>query len=290
MALSRSEAEHITRLFLRDYPRAAVDLAYMFRRNTTELYGPNASGASQSMKGGYLPKEIATSDGRKFKGSVHICLENITDARDFLLTLRHEVLGHYGVNTFHPAEKRALLDGVIAGREEPTLKPFWEDINARYAGMSLDIRAEEVIALKAEDISPRHHHPELSEKAKGQVQERGQQSLMETCIARIRPMKIDDLHNIICMVAEGLRDKTRMQQTFPEINELSRKKIEKSPDEDWLKPKSEKISRIEYSFEHPDKERLMQYSQKSKPEKSPDENWLKPKSEDAIQKTGRKMR
>jgi hypothetical protein len=29
------------------------------------------------------------------------------DAADLVLTLRHEVLGHYGANTFKPAEKRA---------------------------------------------------------------------------------------------------------------------------------------------------------------------------------------
>ena len=83
---------------------------------------------------------------------------------------------------FAPAEKRALLDGVIASREEPTLKPLWDDINERYAGTSLDMRAEEVIALQSEGIAPRHY------VGNDQVQQRGQQSFKETCIARVRPM------------------------------------------------------------------------------------------------------
>ena len=115
---------------------------------------------------------------------------------------------------FAPAEKRALLNGVIAGREEPTLKPLWDDINERYAGTSLDMRAEEVIALQSEGIAPRHH------VGNDQVQQRGQQSFKETCIARVRPMRVADLHNIVCMVADGLHDRSRTQQTFPQINEL----------------------------------------------------------------------
>jgi hypothetical protein len=138
-------------------------------------------------------------------------------AADLMLTLRHEVLGHYGANTFKPAEKRALLDGFIAAREEPSLKPRWEDINRRYAGMSMDVRAEEVWALHCESIAPGQH------VGQAHVRERGEQSFMETCIARVRPMQVADLHNIVCMVADGLHDRSRTQQTFPQTNELFRR-------------------------------------------------------------------
>ena len=79
--------------------------------------------------------------------------------------------------------------GLIAAREEPSLKPRWEDINRRYAGASMDVRAEEVWALHCESIAPGQH------AGQAQVLERGQQSFMETCIARVRPMQADDLHN-----------------------------------------------------------------------------------------------
>ncbi|MCR6679452.1 hypothetical protein NVV43_28785, partial [Escherichia marmotae] len=78
------------------------------------------------LKGGYVPKETI-HNGRAYRGRVDVPLANMDDAADLVLTLRHEVLGHYGANTFKPAEKRALLDGLTAAREEPSLKPRWED-------------------------------------------------------------------------------------------------------------------------------------------------------------------
>ncbi|EDB8709740.1 DUF1738 domain-containing protein [Salmonella enterica subsp. enterica serovar Schwarzengrund] len=234
MAMTRAEAEGVTRLFLTDYP-GALELAYKFRDNTAQLYGPRAVEVPQDMKGGYLPKETIAPNGHTFRGRVDVPLENIEDAHDLLVTLRHEVLGHYGANTFAPAEKRALLDGVIAGREEPTLKPLWDDINERYAGASLDMRAEEVIALQSEGIEPRHH------VGNDLVQQRGQQSFKETCIARVRPMGADDLHNIVCMVAQGLHDRTRTQQTFPEINELFRKDNTMEPKKPFHEVVAEKL-------------------------------------------------
>jgi putative DNA primase/helicase len=234
MAMTKAEAEGVARLFLTDYP-GALELAYKFRDNTAQLYGPRAVEVPQDMKGGYLPKETIAPNGRTYRGRVDIPLENVQDARDLLITLRHEVLGHYGANTFAPAEKRALLDGVIAGREEPTLKPLWDDINERYAGTSLDMRAEEVIALQSEGIAPRHH------VGNDQVQQRGQQSFKETCIARVRPMGADDLHNIVCMVAQGLHDRTRTQQTFPEINELFRRDNTMEPKKPFHEVVAEKL-------------------------------------------------
>ncbi|AZK89879.1 hypothetical protein BO993_24135 (plasmid) [Xanthomonas oryzae pv. oryzae] len=151
------------------------------------------------------------------------------------MTLRHEVLGHYGANTFAPAEKRALLDGLAAVRNEPTLKPLWDDVNRRYADQSLDVRAEEVFALHCEGIEPSQH------QVADQVQQRGQQSFTETCIARVRPMQADDLHNIVCMVAQGLRDRSRTQQNFPQFNELFRRDENMEPKKPFHEVVAEKL-------------------------------------------------
>ena len=215
MPLTKDEAQGVVRLFTRDYP-GALELAYKFRNNTTELYGPRASEVPPGMKGGYISKETAHA-GRRYRGRVEVPLENMTDARDLLLTLRHEVLGHYGANTFVPGEKRALLDGLIAAREEPSLKPLWADIDDRYAGRSLDMRAEEVYALHCEGVAPSHHVG--TDQAP-----RGQRAFQETCLAPVRLMRADDLQSIACMVAQGMHDRTRTQQTFPALNELFRKK------------------------------------------------------------------
>ncbi len=233
MPINQAEAQAVTLAFVRDYP-GALELAYRFRDNTGELYGHRAAEVPADLKGGYVPKETI-HNGRAYRGRVDVPLANMDDAADLVLTLRHEVLGHYGANTFKPAEKRALLDGLIAAREEPSLKPRWEDINRRYAGASMDVRAEEVWALHCESIAPGQH------VGQAQVLERGQQSFMETCIARVRPMQIADLHNIVCMVADGLHDRSRTQQTFPQINELFRRDEAMEPKKPFHEVVAEKL-------------------------------------------------
>lgn len=215
MPMTKAEAQGVTRLFVRDYP-GALELAYRFREDTAGLYGDRAAEVPGGMKGGYIPKPTE-HNGRTYRGRIDVPLENMTDARDLLLTLRHEVLGHYGANTFAPAEKRALLDGLAASREEPSLKPLWDDVDRRYAGSSQDVRAEEVFALYCEGVAPNQH------AGIDQVQQRGQQSFAETCIARARPMQATDLQNIVCMVAQGIQERSRTQQTFPHLNQLFRK-------------------------------------------------------------------
>jgi hypothetical protein len=197
MSITQAEAQAVTLVFVRDYP-GALELAYRFRENTGDLYGSLAAKVPADIKGGYVSKETI-HNGRAYRGRVDVPLQNIENAHDLLMTLRHEVLGHYGANTFSPAEKRALLDGLIAAREEPGLKSCWDEVNHHYADASLDVRAEEVWALHCEGIAPRLH------VSLTHVQERGQQSFMETCIARVRPMRADDMDNIAYMVAQGLR-------------------------------------------------------------------------------------
>lgn len=218
MPLTKDEAQRVTRLFIRDYP-GALELAYRFRDTTTELYGPRAGEVPQGMKGGYISMETPHAD-RMYRGRMEVPLENMRDALDLLLTLRHEVLGHYGVNTFTPGEKRALLDGLIGAREKPSLKPLWADIDERYADSSLDMRAEEVYALHCEGVALSHH------LGTDQAQ-RGQQAFHQTCLAPVRirrTMSADDLQSIACMVAQGLHDRTRTQHNFPTLNQLFRKK------------------------------------------------------------------
>nr|AFR44004.1 DNA processing protein [uncultured bacterium] len=233
MPITQAEAQAATLAFTRDYP-GALELIYHFRESTGELYGHRAAEVPADLKGGYLSKEHI-HNGRSYRGRVDVPLGNMDDAADLLVTLRHEVLGHYGANTFAPAEKRALLDGIIAAREQPGMKDRWEDINRRYAGTSMDVRAEEVWALHCETLAPGQH------VGQAQVRERGEQSFMETCIARVRPMQPADLHNIVCMVADGLHDRSRTQQTFPQINELFRRDEAMEPKKPFHEVVAEKL-------------------------------------------------
>ncbi|WP_412058719.1 DUF5710 domain-containing protein [Bartonella sp. DGB2] len=214
--MDRVEAEAIVKLFLEDYP-GGYKLAYKIRKNTDELYGRMAKEVPLDIKGGYISKHVEGNNGKVYQGRVDIVLDNTDSPEDLLLTLRHEVIGHYGANTFDPKEKKALLDSLIHNREEDTLKPLWDTVSKNYPHFSLQYQAEEVIALFAENIEPRHHI------GKSEIHSMGQMSLYETCIKKSRPMTVYDLKNITLMVADGLHKRTRSQQTFPNINELLRR-------------------------------------------------------------------
>jgi hypothetical protein len=205
--ITLAAAKAIVMNFAREY-RGALNLAYKFGETIEELYGPRANDMPSDVKGGYVCQETMVT-ARIYPGRVDIVLQNAKDENDLLDTLRHEVLGHYGSNTFTPAEKHAFLDSVAAASKELTLKPLWDVINTRYAGRSVDVRAEEVFALHCETIEPSQH------KTNDQVQLCGRQSFADTCINRSRPMSRADLDAIALMVAQGLRDRSRTQQTFP---------------------------------------------------------------------------
>ena len=69
-----------------------------------ELYGESGS-----------PENIG-----RIKGSCHgrtraftLASDNLSSTPDAVETIRHEVLGHYGVNTFRFEEKRGLIDLLV---------------------------------------------------------------------------------------------------------------------------------------------------------------------------------
>lgn len=209
MAVTVPEARSLVLGFCRNYPVAA-QLTYYIRDTVEELYGDRAKG--MDMLGGYITGPAI------HPGRCDIPSGKAKNADDFVTTLRHEVIGHFGLNTFTGDDKKALLDGISAARPEPSMRGLWAVIDKHYAGQTESIKAEEVFALYCEGIEPNHHALSAD-----QVHERGAQSFHETCRERSRPMQIDDLDNITLMVAQGLHDRTRTQQNFPELNQQFRK-------------------------------------------------------------------
>ncbi|WP_178392299.1 zincin-like metallopeptidase domain-containing protein [Burkholderia sp. SRS-W-2-2016] len=191
--------------FCRQYPIAA-QLAYYIRETVEELYGERAQGMD-GMRGGYI-----TGPGIH-PGRCDIPSGKAEDADDFTATLRHEVIGHFGLNTFTSEDKSALLNGISAAREEPTMRGLWALIDTYYAGQSESIKAEEVFALYCEGIEPAQH---VNREG---IHERGERAFRETCLDRTRPMRLDDLDSITLMVAHGLHDRTRTQRNFPDKNQ-----------------------------------------------------------------------
>ena len=84
------------------------------------------------------------------QGAVLIFADNIRDEREVATTIRHEISGHWGINTTEPIEKRHLLERIVASKDEESLKPLWDEVDSLYANKPLMKRAEEVFAFIAE--------------------------------------------------------------------------------------------------------------------------------------------
>jgi len=212
MAVTVPEARALVIAFCRMYPMAA-QLTYYLRDTVEELYGDRAEGLD-GMLGGY------TTGPGLHPGRCDIPCGAVRDANDFMASLRHEVIGHFGLNTFTSDQKRALLESISATRQEPSMHDLWAQVDVDYADRPENLKAEEVFALYCEGIEPGHHTNQQN------VHEHGVWSFHETCIERTHLMRRGDLKNIALMVAQGLHDRSRQQQNFPERNQQFRQQRE----------------------------------------------------------------
>ncbi|MEJ6003805.1 hypothetical protein [Paucibacter soli] len=213
MTISKEEAQGITRAFVADYP-GALELAYYFRSTVSDLYGASAGTLPTNLKGGYL-SQATEHQGKMYRGRVDVPLDNMRDAADMLASLRHEVLGHYGINTLAATQKRALLDAVVDARDAPGMKVLWEAVNRAYEGWALDIRAEEVFALQCEVLLPARNMPADRVAA-------GAEAFNGVCMERQRLMGLDDLEAMAYFVADRLRNRNCPQLTIPGVNDIRR--------------------------------------------------------------------
>lgn len=184
-----------------------VPLNFKVAATQEELYGKGATVEEYGViKGSYHPAS----------GEIRLAARNLSEMGDAVETLRHEVLGHYGLNTFTPADKRRILDQLIEARDsEGPLADTWAEIDELYADKSDDIRAEEVFAKVVES------EPAKVGKLKAFVDR-----LLYNLNAAMRragiikaPLKLNDVRRMARYVAEGIRSGRRQQQTFPASDE-----------------------------------------------------------------------
>ncbi|RMU47196.1 hypothetical protein ALP29_05023, partial [Pseudomonas syringae pv. avii] len=208
MTLTIDHAKKLVIEFCATYPVAST-ISYKIRETQEELYGPQATReAAGTILGSFHPR------GRR----AVFATANFSKDEEFTRSLRHEILGHFGINTFNPAEKRAVLNALIDARTEPSTAALWTKVDQLYPGISDLRKAEEVFAFACEEIDPDAHANTLE----------GARSFRETCTDRSRPMQISDLINLTSMVAEGLHDRSRSQQNFP-ASDNAQFKIETAP-------------------------------------------------------------
>lgn len=127
---------------------------------------------------------------------------------DLLDTLRHEVLGHYGTDTFTPENKRALLQKLIDAKQQPWLAKEWARANQGYKHLDEIGRAEEVFASIAEKALPPR-----SIQAWGDIKTEFSRLLRKTGLAK-GPIKEHELDSLIRAVGKGIRTGERTKQNI----------------------------------------------------------------------------
>jgi predicted kinase len=198
--MSVAQVQEVVDRFMASY-NGNIPLKGIVKSTQEELYGPQAS------------REII---GYRIDGAYHpgrriftVAAANMGDEGAILRTLRHELLGHYGLNTFHPEEKRALLDRVLQTRGEPSLDHIWTYVDHHYGATSDLYRAEEVFAFVAEDERSFIGH--AWDRTRAAIQK----VLKVTGLVDDSPLTIYELRLEARAIAKGIQAGERRQQNFP---------------------------------------------------------------------------
>lgn len=134
------EAQNIVNEFQQEY-NGNIPLEFRVVEKQEQLYGPESTVEKVGLiKGTYHPKT----------GVFGVTSSNMQNRADGQATLRHEILGHYGLNTFKPADKKAILQRVINNKNHASLKAVWSKVDENYPELDAMGRAEEVFAILAE--------------------------------------------------------------------------------------------------------------------------------------------
>ncbi|TDV89190.1 hypothetical protein BDK62_12410 [Halomonas alkaliantarctica] len=196
------EAQRTVDEFIREY-NGNLPLKVRVSSTQEELYGPQATVERVGrLKGAYHPS----------RNVMTVVAGNATSKSDIQRTLRHEVLGHYGLNTFTQSEKRALLDSILETQSSTSMARVWDEVRRNYADATLDIQAEEVFAHIAEVERG------ILGEAWGRVLSALQRTLRRSGLIK-RPLSHSELHDLARRIGEGIREGRSQQQIFPDSDQ-----------------------------------------------------------------------
>ncbi|MBI0552589.1 LPD38 domain-containing protein [Pectobacterium parmentieri] len=252
--ISKADVESEIEKFKSEY-NGNIPLEFLVGQKQDDLYGPNASveKLGYRIQGGYSPKSgkvaiVVDNIGReRVSGSVqhspdvsvrqdrHRAGERglastsqgmgtqesrqYAEARgEIRRTLRHEVLGHYGLNTFKPADKRLVLDAIIKTQDDPKYRSLWEQVKQNYSDKPEFHQAEEVFAHAAELERAERNVRSRRRVIPASVLHAFQMALRHSGLVK-GPMKISELYDAVDAVADGIRNGRRKQQTFPKTDQ-----------------------------------------------------------------------
>ena len=71
-------------------------------------------------------------------------------AQDFRASLRHEIIGHFGMDTLHPEDKAAIFEKIENSRKNKHIRPLYDAALKSYGKYGKDVVLDEIIAGLAE--------------------------------------------------------------------------------------------------------------------------------------------
>ena len=204
MAISKAQAQQLIDEFRAEFVGLS-GLKFVLlhdERDFHEHYGKNADAAIEA----WATRKAAFS---RTTNTVAVATHGAVDAEDFKRSLRHEGLGHYGINTYAQQEKRAILEVIVESRDSSaSMRGAWAYIDAAYPGSSESEKAEEVFCTACEIVGSRHPFDAADAR----------QAWHDAIETRTRPLERYDLHQIAESMANGIRQNTRQQQISPRTN------------------------------------------------------------------------
>ena len=167
--------------------------------NAQQALGPNAN-VPAGTKGAYWPKSRI----------VGVFADAADSVQDIATTLRHEIFGHFGLNTFTPDQKRAFLDRIAQGKDAD-LKAAFDEVARDQPDLVGDDRmmAEEVFARAAEFVDDKFWNRVWDRVA---VAFRQLLRRLKVAPSALNPR---ELRVEARKIAAGIREGQRQQQNFP---------------------------------------------------------------------------
>lgn len=192
-----TEAQRAVDNFKAEFGRGLKGLQFSVEENPPAHW----TGGTATARGAYFPAS----------GRVVLVAANLRDARDARITLRHEVLAHFGLNTLTPETKREFLTSIVETRGNARFSDLWQQIDKDYPDKSESLRAEELFA-------------KLAQEERGPLSELFNRfaTLLGKLLRRIGFIKgiwsPAELRDVARTIADGVRNGAS-QRTFPKTND-----------------------------------------------------------------------
>ena len=200
-----------------------LPLKFKIRNNPEEMYDAKTIEKYPELRtyqGAYLPRDgrielvcsrilssvgsVGQSEGKTQQGKSRKGRERAIETA--ITVVRHEVLGHYALNTCSAEQKQNILDTIVKNKHEPTIQSDWENVERDYINRTEIQKAEEVFSFVAERKPDLDLSFDLSSE----------------------PFTVKHIEQIAARIAEGIRLGKRTQQIFPENNQAQFYQVKRS--------------------------------------------------------------